>query len=195
MLAITPPWCDSPTPPNWLRQTGPAKLAGSLAVRSTYPCAAHLAQVKAVELSDVLSDDLALLYLADVLEVAFDNVARMWPGRGGVGVVGRPHHVVHPDPVPAGNPEGVIDERAVHLASEVFAGLQGQLCRPRRHRTGWAEAREAPVHALQIVRQPAAVILGRDDLQAWEPFQHAGEDEDAKGFLDFVGGNRLAQGA
>src|SRR5262245_34404200 len=108
MPTITPPWCDSPAPPNW---------RGQLAVRST------LVQVKTVELSGVLSDDLALLHLADLLEVACDNITRMRPGGGGVGVIGRPHDVVYPNPVPAGDPEGVINERAVHLASEVFAGL------------------------------------------------------------------------
>src|SRR5438093_3344738 len=77
-----------------------------------------LAQVKAVEFGGVLSDNLPLLCLADVLKVAFYNIARMRPGRGGVGVVGGPHHVVHPNPMPADDPEGVIDEGAVHLAPE-----------------------------------------------------------------------------
>src|SRR5262245_33685757 len=107
--------------------------------RGNSPCAVavqHLAQVTAVELGGVLSDDLTLLYLADVLEVTLYNVTRMRPGRGSMGVVGRPHDVVHPNPVPASDSEGVIDKGAVHLAPEVFAGLQGQLRWPGGRRTG-----------------------------------------------------------
>src|SRR5882762_6005996 len=105
MLAITPPWCDSPTPPNWRGYCVPQLVppVWREASRAQRPCVA-LAQVKAVELGDVLSDDLALLHLADVLEVACDNITRMWPGGGGVGVVGRPHHVIHSNAMPAGDP-------------------------------------------------------------------------------------------
>src|SRR6266568_3902007 len=130
---MTPPWYGRPTPPNWRGYCVPPLVppVWREASRAQHPGAA-LAQVKAVELGDVLSDDLALLHLTDVLEVTLDNVARMRPGGGSVGIVGRPHDVVHPNPMPAGDPKGVIDEGAVHLAVEVFAGPQGQLRRPWR---------------------------------------------------------------
>src|SRR5262249_8436207 len=153
-----------------------------------------LIQVKPVELAGVPSHDLPLLGLADVLEVTCDNVARMRPGGGSVGVIGGPHDVVYPNPLPAGDPKGVIDEGAIHLTPKVFAGLQGQLRRPWRRSARWTEACKGSVHALQVVGQPAAVVLCRYELQAREPFQHAGEDEDAEGLLDFVGGNGSAHG-
>src|SRR4029450_1392129 len=43
----------------------------------------------------------ALFLLGDSLEVPFDDLARMRPGRHGVGVVGRPHDVLDPDELAA----------------------------------------------------------------------------------------------
>ena len=65
-------------------------------------------------MGDLLSGDLALFQLIGVPEITLDNVVRVWPGRGGVGIVGRPPDVIHPDPLPAGDTEGVTDEHGVH---------------------------------------------------------------------------------
>ena len=46
-------------------------------------------------MSDLLSDDLAPFQLAGVPEITLDNVARVRPGGGAVGIVGRQREVVH----------------------------------------------------------------------------------------------------
>ena len=56
--------------------------------------------------------------------------------KGDVGIVGRPHNVIHPDPLPAGDAEGVTDERAVlrreTLAEAVRSALFAGCCVPTR---------------------------------------------------------------
>jgi hypothetical protein len=46
--------------------------------------------------------------------------------------------------------------------------------------------RSKAVHALQIIGQPADVVLGRDDLQLREAIEDAREDQHAERLLDLV---------
>src|SRR5690242_9657478 len=51
---------------------------------------------KAVQLGRVVPNDQELFLLGNSLEVPFDHLTRMRPGRHGVGVVRRPHDVLDP---------------------------------------------------------------------------------------------------
>jgi len=51
---------------------------------------------------------------------------------------------------------------------------------------GDAPAIEGAVPALQIIGQPADVVLGRDDQQLPEAVEDAGEDQHAERLLDLV---------
>src|SRR5262249_29922341 len=51
---------------------------------------------------------------------------------------------------------------------------------------GVASPLERAIHALEVVRQPAAVVFRRDDLELRKPIEHPGEDEDAERALDLV---------
>src|SRR5213593_2513924 len=118
---------------------------------------------EAVELGDVAARDPEPVVRAGVLEVARDDNLRVGPRRGLVRIVGGPHELVDADEVAVGDPDVVVDVGAIHLALEVLAGLPGELEAGRV-----ATALEGAVHPLQVVRQPAAVVLRRDDLQIWE---------------------------
>src|SRR6266849_800131 len=136
---------------------------------------------EAVELGGVAARDLEPVFRAGVLEVARDDLLRARPRRRLVRIVGGPHELVDSDEVAVGDPDVVVDIGAVHLALEVFAGLQAQLEAGRV-----ATALEGAVHPLQVIRQPAAVVLSRDDPEIREAVEHAGEDEHAEGALDLV---------
>src|SRR6267143_3849561 len=143
--------------------------------------------VEAVEPGGVGAGDLELVLGARILEVARDDLLRVRPGRGLVRVVGRPHHLVDADEMAAGDADEVVDIGGPHLALEVFARLEliGEA-------GGDALALEGAVHALQIIGQPADIVLGGDELQLWKAVEHAGEDQDAERFLDLVRQHRGA---
>src|SRR6266850_7627582 len=79
-----------------------------------------LGQGKAIEPGRVLPHDLPLFVLRNPFEIPLDDLARTRPGRDGMGIVGGPHDVLHPDELPAGYPDPIIDERREDLAPEVF---------------------------------------------------------------------------
>jgi len=119
--------------------------------------------VETVEPGGVGAGDLELVLGAGILEVARDDLLRMRPGRSLVRVVGRLHHLVDTDEMAAGDADKVVDVGRPHLALEVLARLQliGEA-------GGDPLALEGAVHALQIIGQPADIVLGRDDLQLGE---------------------------
>src|SRR5262245_63006150 len=81
-------------------------------------------RLEAVELGDVAARDLEPVVRARVLEISGDHVLGMWPRRSLMGVVGGPHHPIHPDEMAIGHPDVVVNIGAVHLALKVLAGLQ-----------------------------------------------------------------------
>src|SRR5215467_16368568 len=126
------------------------------AVTGTYlDCrtALHLG-VEAVEPGRVGAGDLVAVLWAGVLEVACHDLLRVRPSRGLVRVIGGPHQLVDPNEVAALHADIIVDIGGPHLALEVFAGLQ--LVREAR---GNALAFEGAVHALQVVGQPADIVL------------------------------------
>src|SRR5580704_16057573 len=137
--------------------------------------------VETVEPGGVGAGDLEAVFGAGVLEVARDDVLRMRPGRSLVRVIRRPHQLVDADEVPVGDADIVIDVGGPHLTLEILARFQ--LVRKAGRD---ALALEGAVHALQIIRQPADIVLGRDDLQFREAVEHAREDQHAERLFDLV---------
>src|SRR4029434_3814671 len=123
----------------------------------------------------------ALFLLGDSLEVPFDDLARMRPGRHGVGVVGRPHDVLDPDELPAGHPHPVLDESRKDLTSEVLA--RGQL---QRSRVQVAILVLRLIELLQEEGQPAHLVFRRHEFQTRKSLEDTGEDQDDECPLYFV---------
>src|SRR5262245_15962050 len=164
------------------RRSGINRASGGLLQpTASAPAPRSGSEREAVELGDVAARDPEAIVRAGLLEVAGDDLLRMGPRRSLVRVVRGPHQLVDADKVAVGHADVVVDVGAVHLAPEVLAGLEPEL----EARRGAAEL-EGEGHALQVVRQPAAVVLGRDDLELREPVEHAREDEHAEGALDLV---------
>src|SRR6266851_1638846 len=113
-----------------------------------------------IESGDVAAGDLEDVLGAGVLEVAGDDLLRMRPGRGLVRVVRRPHHAVDADELAALHPDIIEDVGRPHLPREILARLQSY---PQAGR-----ALGEAVHALQEIRDPAAIVLRGDDLQVGE---------------------------
>src|SRR5207248_4415907 len=88
------------------------------------------------------------------------------------------------DELAALHPDIVEDVGGPHLPLEILARLQLD--------PDVARALGEPVHALQEIRYPAAIILGRDDLQVREAVEHTGENQYAERFLDLVRQDRAA---
>src|SRR5439155_289319 len=109
------------------------------------------------------------------------DVLRVRPRRRLMRIVGRPHELVDADEMTVGHADVVVDVRTVHLAVEVLTRFQRQLEAGRE-----PTPLEGAVHALQVVREPPAVVLGRDDLEVREAVEHAGEDEHAERPFDLV---------
>src|SRR5437016_7193019 len=143
--------------------------------------------VEAVEPGGVGAGDLELVFGAGILEVARDDLLRVRPGRSLVRVVGRPHHLVDTDEMAAGDADEVVDVGGPHLALKVLARFQliGEA-------GGDPLALEGAIHALQIIGQPADIVLGGDDLQLRKAVEHAREDQHAERLLDLVRQHRGA---
>src|SRR2546427_2044712 len=88
--------------------------------------AVWLGQGKAIELGRVFPHDLPLFVLRNPFEISLDDLARMRPGRDGMGIIGGPHDVLHPNGLAAGHPYPIVDERRKDLAPEVFTGRELQ---------------------------------------------------------------------
>src|SRR6516225_1174896 len=140
-----------------------------------------LLSVEAVEPGGVAAGDLELVLRTCVLEVAGDDLLRVRPGRGLVRIVGRPHQFVDADELSALNADIVVDIGGPHLTLEILARLElvGKAGSD-------ALAFESAVHALQVIGQPADIVLGRHDLQLREAVEHAGENQRAERLLDLV---------
>src|SRR4029450_6817143 len=76
---------------------------------------------KAVQPGRVVPNDQELFFLGNSLEVPFDHLPRMRPGRHGVRVVGRPHDVLDPDELAARHSHPIVDEGREDLTAEVLA--------------------------------------------------------------------------
>src|SRR5439155_27180995 len=85
----------------------------------------HKLSVEAVERRRVPPRNGRPLFGGDVLEVLRQRLARVRPRRVAVRVVGRPHDVAEPRPVPRRYPREIADERGVSLAVPVRARLLG----------------------------------------------------------------------
>ena len=96
-------------------------------------------------------------------------------------VIRRPHDAVDPDKTAVRDADIIIDVGRPHLPLEIFAGLQLLRKAGRGARAG-----RDPVHTLQVIGDPADIVLGRDDLQIREAVEHAREDQHAERFLDLV---------
>src|SRR5262249_55152190 len=173
--------------PRWLRISGerhPEQAQGEehKAPNGAVPHGGLLGAVlygeDALEVVDphlVPAQDQLLLVLGHAGEVAGDGLARLREGGVEVRVVRTPHHLVHADQVAAAHAGHIVLEGGVHLAAPVVGGVHLDLGEAR------AEAPGIPLQPLQVVRDPADVVLDRDDLQLRMPIEHTSRDHFSDG--------------
>src|SRR5712691_1441485 len=149
--------------------------------RSEMITARHSRQLQAVEPGHVLPHDHPRFLLRDVLAVPRDDLAGIRPGRNGMGVIGRPHDVLHPDELPRGHPYRIVDERREHLAPEILGRPELQ-----RRRVQVAVLFLRLIELLQEEGEPAHLVFCRDDLQVGESLEHAREDQHDQRALHFM---------
>src|SRR5262249_12373847 len=166
----SPRWSIGPSRRSW---TGLARLRrqprdGRDMRRTTAASVENTLEV--VDPHHIPAQDQLLLILRHAGEVAGDGLARLREGGVEVRVVGAPHHLVHADQVAAAYAGHIILEGGVHLAAPVVDRVQVELGK------AWAKAPGGPFQPLQIVRDPADVVLDRDDLELRVPLKHTARD-------------------
>src|SRR6266446_521600 len=128
----------------------------------------HLLEV--VDPEHVPTQDQLLLVLGHTGEVAGDRFARLGEGGVEVRVVRAPQHLVHADQVAAAYAGNIVLESGVHLATPIVGRV------PLELGEAWGESPGVPLQPLQVVRDPADVVLDRDELQMRMPLKHGARD-------------------
>src|SRR4029079_6029327 len=114
--------------------------------------------LEVVDPDHVPAQDQLLFILRHVDKVAGDRLARLREGRIEVRVVRAPHHLVHADQITAAHAGHIVLEGGIHLATPVVSRT------PRELRKTGGEGPGVPPQPLQVVRDPADVVLNRDEL-------------------------------
>src|SRR5262249_39330358 len=124
---------------------------------------------EAVELSRILTDDLASGGVGQVAELALDVVLRIGPDAVGVWKVRGPHDVALADLVDQLDADRIGLIGRIALAAPILA---------RRHLQIELLELVLPlgVHAVEHIRDPADASLTDDDLEAGVALEHTAED-------------------